>query len=180
MPKPKPIQGSYECTDHEDFAAALWCILAEDFYHCGGQADQASLKSLISTIRSSLRLDFLLKIFRASQLGDETEVIGRVCSRDGNQIHIFWASDASGIVDVFPAALGETCAHLIGGYVCSNGWSLCQFSGTQIENFRPDIISRDDLFQIIEQLIADNDMSWKDVDDESTTTREFLEKNYRE
>ncbi len=170
-------QGSCEAGD---FAEALWCILAEDFYHCGSQADQDPLQSLISAIRSSFQLDSLLKIFRASPTGDETEVIGRACSRDGNQTLLFWASDASGMVDVFPAAPGKPCAHIIEGYMSSRGWNLCQISGTEIENLRPDVISRDDVLKIIEQLIAADDMSWEDFDDESATTIEFLEKHYTE
>ncbi len=180
MPERKPIEDETECAEDDDFAEAIWCILATDYYHYPAQSDQVTLNGLISRIRSRYHLDVILQIFRSSPTGDETEVIGRALSQGSNNTMVFWASDASGISDVLPADAGENFPALISRYLRLNGWNLCQFSGTEIMNLRPEVLSRDEVTQIINKLILDSNNSWAETCSDIKTTDEFVSKYYSE
>ena len=179
-PRLDAIKVGMEYISPQDFSEALWFILAED--HFGFQDEQALRTSgkLAATIRSLFIVEVALVIFRASPTGDENEVIGLVRSRDGQTQITYWASDASGVVDLLVAQPGETFPSTITGLMRHVGANLCQISGTDIINKRPDFLTKDDLAEIIEQLIADNDMGWDALCDGAATTTEFLDKHYRE
>ena len=179
-PRLDAIKVGMKSISPQDFSEALWCILAED--HFGFQDKQALRTSgkLAATIRSLFIVEVALVIFRASPTGDENEVIGLVRSRDGQTQITYWASDASGVVDLLVAQPGETFPSTIKRLMRHVGANLCQISGTDFINKRPNFLTKDELAMIIDQLITDGEMGWTDVDDGAATTVEFLDKHYRE
>jgi hypothetical protein len=179
-PRLDAIKVGMKSISPQDFSEALWCILAED--HFGFQDKQALRTSskLAATIRSLFIVDVALAIFRASPTGDENDVIGMVRSRDGQTQITFWASDASGDVELLVAKPGEKFPSTITRLMRKTGANICQISGTDIINKRPNFLTKDELAMIIDQLITDGEIGWTDADDGVATTGEFLDKHYRE
>ena len=178
--KPDSISVGGEYASIQDFSDALWCILAEDHYGFQDQHALGEYGKLAVAIRSHFGVEVVLTIFRSSPTGDENDVIGLVRSRDGQTQMVYWTSDASGVVALMVAQPGEKFPSTITRLMRKLGANLCQISGTEIFNKRPDLLSKYDWAKTIDQLITDNEMGWVAFSDGVATTVEFLEKHYRE
>ncbi len=168
-----------KCVSSQDFAEALWCLLAKDLYDLGDDPPN----NLAEDIRSHFSVDVVLTILRKTgeMWGtDENDVLGLVQSRDGQTQIVYWASDVSESVNLLVAQSGETFPSMITRSMRHVGANLCQISGTDIFNKRPDFLTKDDFAAVIDQLITDGEIGWADVDGGAATTVEFLNKHYRE
>ena len=177
--KPGAINVGIEHVTTQDFSEAIWCILAKDYY----DFDDEPSGKLAEDIRSHFSVDVVLAISRDTggmSGAVENDVIGLVRSNDGQTQIVYWASDASRDANLMFAQTPGTFSSTITRLFRDLGANLGQISGTEIFNKRPDLLTKDELGEIIDQLITDNDLGWDDSVDGTETTIEFLEKHYTE
>jgi hypothetical protein len=177
--KPDSISVGGKIVSTRDFSEALWCLLAQDHY----EVEYEPSVDLTKDIRSHFSVDVVLTILRKT--GEmwgtvENDVLGLVQSRDGQTQIVYWVSDVSESVNLLVAQSGETFPSMITRLMRHVGANLCQISGTDIFNKRPDCLTKDDFAAVIDQLITDGEIGWADVDGGVATTVEFLNKHYRE
>jgi len=177
--KPDSISVGGKIVSTRDFSEALWFLLAQDHY----QVEDGPSVDLTKDIRSQFYMNVALTINRdtGGMYGTvENDVLGLVQSRDGQTQIVYWASDVSESVNLLVAQSGETFPSMITRLMRHVGANLCQISGTDIFNKRPDFLAKDDFTTVIDQLIKDGEIGWVDVDGGAATTVEFLNKHYRE
>lgn len=163
------------------FQEALFNIVAIDHYGLKTESNNEKLKQCGFAIRTHCHVVVILRISRPSPTGDELDTIGFIDWKNSSSRILFWASDASGNVDYIQVSPIESIADGLTQLMRNLGANLCQISGTEIVNSRPDLLSRQKLKSIIDQIIEDTGVDWGDFfDNEVKTTGDFLSRKYRE
>ena len=166
-------QGSCEAGD---FAEALWCILAEDFYHYDLPVvdDDERMSGLISSFRSNFHVEVLLSIFSTSITGHESHAIGRTREKNKNGTTVFWATDAGDILANLAPKPGESLPDVVAHIMRICGRHLHQFSETVMFNYRPDLVNQDDLMGVVNQMIHETTIDWDYSSDDVESTDYFV------
>ena len=181
MDNPFTTAGISSVCSNGCFQEALFNIVTADHYGLTTESDNEELRQCEFAIRTRCHVIIILRISRPSPTGDELDIIGFIEEKPISSRILFWTSDASCDVDYIQVSPIESTLDGLTQLMRKLGANLCQISGTEIVNFRPDLLSRQNLTAVIDQVIEDTGDDWADFfANEVKTTGDFLSRNYRE
>lgn len=162
-----------------DFSEAFARVLEEEFAGGGGDEEQ---EAAVELVRSAFDLNVVLQMTRECMFGDEVDYFGLSRSNNSCDVVAFWISN-SGASDVIPIKPEESLRAALDEFFDLNGWRLPQVSDTEIWNRRPDLLSKDEVRQLVVGIEkrGEGDFSWDSVGTgEVESTEEFMQRHYSE
>lgn len=162
-----------------DFSEAFSRVLEADYAGCD---DDEEKDASVDLVRSAFDVSVVLQVYRECMFGDEVDYFGVSRSGKSDFVVAFWVSNCGG-GDVLPINPGESLCKVLDDCLSSLGWRLPQFSGVDISNHRPDLLSKDEVRQLIMgvEKRGEGDFSWDSVGEgEVESTEEFMQRHYSE
>lgn len=160
-----------------DFSEAFSCVLEADY---AGRDDE--MDASVDLVRSAFDAIVVLQVYRECFSGDEVDYFGLGRSDKSEVVVAFWVTNC-GASDVFPISSGESLCMILDDMLSSLGWRLPQVSGVEIWNRRPDMLSKDEVRQLIVEIEKRGvgDFTWESVGEgKIASAEEFMRRHYSE